>query len=92
MLASPCDSAGGTVATWLSSPIGYKTEPSTKFFGLASMGDTTCPRAPDAWQALGMPATAQTRDAAICALETPHGSPLSCDRNATRWAQLLTTP
>jgi len=92
MLASPCDAAGGAVATWLSSPAGYKTDPATKFFGLASVGDTTCPRAPDAWQALGMPAAAQTRDAQVCPLESPHGSPLSCDRNAMRWAQVLTTP
>lgn len=92
MLASPCDSAGGAVATWLSSPAGYQTDPATKFFGLASMGDTICPRAPDAWQALGMPSTAQTRDAVVCALESPHGAPLSCDQNAARWAQVLTTP
>ncbi|MDP3231417.1 MAG: hypothetical protein Q8N26_01485 [Myxococcales bacterium] len=89
MLASPCDSAGGTVATWLSSPSGYKTDPSTTFFGLASMGDTTCPRAHDAWQALGMPSTAQTRDAPVCAGEAPHGAPLGCSSNAAAWAELL---
>ena len=92
MLASPCDSAAGALASWLSSPAGYKTDPAMKFFGLSSMGDTICPRAPDAWQALGMPSTAQARDAVICPLESPHGSPLSCDRNAMRWAQALTTP
>jgi hypothetical protein len=92
MLASPCDSVGGTVATWLSNPAGYRTDPTTKFFGLASTGDTICPRAPDAWQALGMPPTAQTRDAVICPLESPHGSALSCDRNASTWARLLTPP
>lgn len=89
MLASPCDGVGASVATWLSSPAGYRTSPATHFFGLWAMGDTTCPRAPDAWQALGMPAAAQTRDATVCPLEPPHASPLGCGRNAARWADLL---
>jgi hypothetical protein len=92
MLAAPCDSAMGAVASWLASGAGYKTDPATKFFGLASMGDTICPRAPDAWQALRMPPTALTRDAVVCGLEPAHNAPLTCDRNATRWAQVLTIP
>ncbi|MBM4781179.1 MAG: hypothetical protein GQE15_26095 [Archangiaceae bacterium] len=89
MLASPCDGVGNAVATWLASPVGYATNPSTKFFGLASLGDTTCPRAPDAWSALGMPMTAQTRNAPVCAGETAHGAPLGCQSNAAAWADLL---
>lgn len=89
MLAAPCDGVGNAVATWLASPVGYATTPSTKFFGLASMGDTTCPRAPDAWNALGMPMTAQTRNAPVCAGETAHGAPLGCQSNATAWGELL---
>ncbi len=89
MLASPCDGVGNSVASWLASPAGYATSPATKFFGLASMGDTTCPRAPDAWNALGMPMTAQTRNAPVCIGETAHGAPIGCRSNAAAWADLL---
>lgn len=88
MLASPCDGDGTTVAGWLSSSAGWKTEPS-RLRGLWSMGDTTCRRAPEAWVALGVPASNRVDDAPVCASETAHAAPLRCASNATRWAEFL---
>jgi hypothetical protein len=89
MLASPCDGVGASVASWLSSAAGWKTDPSTRFFGLWAVGDTTCPRAPDAWRALGMPASARMDTAASCPSDTPHAAPLRCEANAAWWANAL---
>lgn len=89
MLASPCDGVGSSVATWLSSAAGWKTDPATRFFGLWSMGDTTCPRAPEAWRALGLATAASLGDVPVCAGSVAHAAPLSCEQNAGRWAQVL---
>lgn len=89
MLAAPCDGIGQSVATWLSSSAGYKTDPSTSFRGLWMPGDTTCPRAPFIFQALGMPASARNETARGCVAADPHGAPLRCPANAPNWVQLL---
>jgi pimeloyl-ACP methyl ester carboxylesterase len=88
MLASPCDGDGMSVSGWLSSSMGWKTEPS-RMRGLWSMGDTTCRRAPEAWTRLGLSPANRTDDAPVCAGETPHSAPLRCASNAARWAELL---
>lgn len=89
LLAGPCDGVGGGLASWLSSPAGFRTQPSTHFVGLGAAGDLLCPRAPEAWDALGLPAASQTRDAASCPLATPHTAPLTCESNAAEWARRL---
>ncbi|MBL8919944.1 MAG: hypothetical protein JNJ54_13845 [Myxococcaceae bacterium] len=89
MLASPCDSVGASVASWLSTSAGWKTDPATRFFGLWAMGDTICSRAPEAWRALGMPAASRLETASTCAGETPHAAPLRCEPNAAWWANAL---
>lgn len=89
MLASPCDGDGAAVASWLSSATGWKTPPSD-LRGLWTVGDTTCPRAPETWRALGMAASARRDDGPLCAGETAHAAPLRCASNASTWATMLT--
>jgi len=88
MLAAPCDGGPTGVASWLSSPRGYATDPGTRFRGLASAADAPCANAPLAWAALGMPKALARTDAIGCEGVEPHFAPL-CAVNAPAWASML---
>jgi hypothetical protein len=88
-LASPCDRVGAASARWLVNDGSYATDPTTRFFGLGAQGDTICAGYPAAWESLRMPASARQSDAVVCAGDQPHGAPIGCVENASRWERML---
>lgn len=89
-LASPCDLAGASPASWLDPTKGaYATNPKTSFHGLGAPGDTTCSGYPAIWSLLGLDPSRAHADAIVCAGATAHGAPIECVENAPVWKKML---
>ena len=85
-LASPCDAANGTSASWLTRDASWQT-PAPRFFGLWAPGDAICPVAPTAFAAMSLPSGNAITTAKPCA--AAHNGPLTCEENAETWRSLL---
>lgn len=96
MLAAPCDVTGtdratAVTATWLiNDDEHFATDTASRYYGLGTPADDTCPWFASNWDALGMVAANQNASAVTCD-ETPrgHSMPLLCDGNASNWAAML---
>ncbi len=89
-LSSTCDEVGGTPAPWTTHSSAFMTDPTTKYVGLGSQGDTICPAHVAVWNNLGIPLANQHDDAATCGMSgNTHGASITCSDNFTRWGQLL---
>jgi hypothetical protein len=89
-LSSTCDEVGGTPAPWTTHSGAFMTDPTTKYVGFGSPGDTICPAHVAVWNNLGMPAANQHDDAATCGMNAnTHGASITCADNFARWGQLL---
>jgi len=90
MLASPCDAlTDGSPATWLTRTAEWRTDAS-RFFGLWSPGDETCPAAPAIWERMGLVPSSRDTSGPSCAGQAAHSAPLTCtSENAERWKRLL---
>jgi hypothetical protein len=98
-LSSVCDAANNMPASWTSGTSGTWASDPTQFWGLAaptifsdggiSGGDKICPFHAADWRNLGMIASHQDDDAAVCGnTGDTHGDSLSCVDNYPAWLSL----
>src|SRR5262245_36440676 len=97
--SSTCDAPAGAPAPWTAADSGWVTSPAAAFFGFSAPtvftsgvpagGDLNCPYHLAVWQNLGMPASQQADDAAVCAGIDPHPAAIFCSANYPRWVALF---
>lgn len=97
--SSTCDAAAGVPAPWTDAGSGWATSPASAFFGFSAPtiftngaptgGDLNCPYHQSVWQNMGMPASSQDDDAAVCAGIDPHPAAILCSANEPRWGTLF---